>query len=772
VKQPAAQRDLARSPVATSQSGDDSLSRKRLDEPERLYRETLAGEPLNFGALRGLGRLLMQQGRSEDARHLLNVATTVAPNHAGVWCELGIAHALLGRLQNALDCYDRALSLRANYAEACANKGAALASLKRPVEALVCFDQALALDSRLATVHSGRGGVLRELGRSAEALESLDRALALSPGNVDALNNRGAALVDIGRAEEGLSAYDQALAASPDNANIYNNRGNALLALNRPGEALASYDRAASIAPPSAEMLNNRGIALRALKRYGEALDCFGKAIALAPLSASTYDCLAGTFLELQRPAEALTLYDLAIRLDPRHAGAFANRASALVALNRDVDAIASCEAALAIAPSHFDALVNRGASLTRLGRENEALLDYEAAIARAGRSALAHENKGVALLQLGRLAEAAGAFQTAIALEPSRPRAYYHLSLAQRLGEGHVQALEALVQEGAPTEAIDRIYGHFALGKACGDLADAAGSSHHYAAGNALKRRLDGYDEAKVIGLLERSRLAYADDLMRRFAGAGAPSSDAIFVLGMPRSGTTLVEQILASHPFVFGAGEINDFEIAALEIGGDMAAALNAPERLSGLRPEDFARLGEAYLARLRARSGSAMRIINKMTENFRCAGLIALALPRARIIHVRRDPLDTCFSCFTNLFVESHPYAYELGELGRYYRAYEALMAHWRRALPSGMMLEVRYEDIVANLEGEGRRIVAHCGLDWDPRCLDFHRTERAVRTASLAQVRRPIYASSVGRWRRYEAFLAPLVEALGPCVGSAA
>jgi sulfotransferase family protein len=134
---------------------------------------------------------------------------------------------------------------------------------------------------------------------------------------------------------------------------------------------------------------------------------------------------------------------------------------------------------------------------------------------------------------------------------------------------------------------------------------------------------------------------------------------------------------------------------------------------------------------------RSGSAARIVNKMTENFRCAGLIALALPQARMIHVRRDPLDTCFSCFTSLFVENQPYAYELGELGRYYRAYEALMAHWRRVLPPGMMLEVQYEDIVGDLEGEGRRIVAHCGLDWDPRCLDFHKTERAVRTASLAQ-----------------------------------
>jgi hypothetical protein len=152
--------------------------------------------------------------------------------------------------------------------------------------------------------------------------------------------------------------------------------------------------------------------------------------------------------------------------------------------------------------------------------------------------------------------------------------------------------------------------------------------------------------------------------------------------------------------------------------------------------------------------------------MTENFRFAGLIALALPHARMIHVRRDPLDTCLSCFSTLFAESLPFTYDLAELGRYHRAYEGLMEHWRAALPPGMMLEVRYEDVIADLEGQSRRIVDHCGLEWDPRCLDFHRSERSVRTASFAQVRRPLYPTSVGRWRNYEAFLGPLVAALGP------
>ena len=184
-----------------------------------------------------------------------------------------------------------------------------------------------------------------------------------------------------------------------------------------------------------------------------------------------------------------------------------------------------------------------------------------------------------------------------------------------------------------------------------------------------------------------------------------------------------------------------------------------------------EQFRQLGASYLQRIRATAPAASRIVNKMPENFRFAGMIALALPNARILHVRRDPVDTCFSCFSTLFSESQPYTYDLAELGRYYRAYEALMDVWRRVLPQGMVIEVQYEDVVADLEGQARRILGHCGLEWDARCLEFHRNARSVRTASLAQVRRPLYKSSVGRWRPYQPFLGPLLAALGASIPSA-
>jgi hypothetical protein len=246
---------------------------------------------------------------------------------------------------------------------------------------------------------------------------------------------------------------------------------------------------------------------------------------------------------------------------------------------------------------------------------------------------------------------------------------------------------------------------------------------------------------------------------------GAGHASALPVFIVGMPRSGTTLIEQILASHPQVFGAGELPDLGDAAARLSepGDANGAF--PEIVASLPDEVLRQVGARYADAAGARAPMAERVTDKMPLNFYFVGLIHLALPNARIIHASRDPLDTCLSCFATLFTGDHRVAYELSELGRYYKAYEGLMEHWRRVLPDGVMLEVRYEDVVADVGREARRIVAHCGLSWDDTCLRFHGSPRPVRTASAAQVRRPIYDSSVGRWRAYDKLLLPLIEALG-------
>ncbi len=620
---------------------------------------------------------------------------------------------------------------------------------------------------------NNRGALLLELKRPAEALASLDKALAIKPNHSDALANRANALADLDRAEEALECYDRALAANPGSANAHNNRGNALVNLGRPGEALASYQQAIALVPQHAEAWNNASQALRDLQRYDEALEYANRALSLSPNFAKAFNGRGNALLDLKRPAEALADYDRAIALDPDFVEALVNRACALVELKRPAEAVASCEAAIALKPDHAEAHYNRGVGAGKLNREDQSLASFDKAIAFKPNDASAHESKAIALLRLGRIAEANASFRAAIELAPKRARLFYHAALAKRFERGDPQfaAMEELARETSSADIDERVYVHFALGKAYADVEDAERSFRHFSQGGALKRQQSGYDEAKVLGDFKRTMATCTREFLARHYGGGDPSPVPVFVVGMPRSGTTLVEQILASHRDVHGAGEIYDFDLAAADHGGAAALALQCPEIVAQMSGEEFRQIGANYLQRIRAAAPSARRIVDKMTENFRFAGLIALALPNARILHVRRDPADTCVSCFSTLFTDNLPYTYDLAELGRYYRAYEALMNHWRDALPHGMMIDVQYEDVVADLEGQSRRILDHCGLEWDARCLDFHRNERAVRTASMAQVRRPLYKSSVGRWRRYEAFLEPLLAALGPSIASA-
>ena len=745
----------------------------KLDQAERLYKAIVATQPANLEALHLLGSLQFQRGRHDDAISTLSAASRVAPGHARIWSDIAVLHATAGRAEEAVTCYDRAIALEPDNAAAHSNRGAALGALKRSADALASYDRALAIEPCHLAALNNRGGLLREMGRPAEALASLDRALAIKPDSAEALNNRGSALNELGRAEEALDSFERALALNPGSANTLNNRGNALLKLGRPAEALASYETALALNPQNAEAWSNRGNALTELKRYDEAVECLRRALSLTPNHANAFNNLGNALLAQKRLENALANYDSALVLKPDFVEALANRATALIGLNRPAEALGSSDRAIALRPDYIGAHNNRGAALSLLGREEDALASYDRALALKPDDVAALDNKGVALLQLGRVEEAAAAHEAAIRLAPKRARSYHHFALSRRVapGDPRLKAMEDLVCESSSLDAEDQTYAHFALAKAYADVGDCARSFRHMADGNALKRKQCGYNEPEVLGAMARTQAAYMGELMGRNAGCGDPSPAPIFVVGMPRSGTTLVEQILASHPDIHGAGEIKDFEMAAAELGGLTAQALLVPEVVSQMSGEQFRHLGANYLRRVLAAAPTASRIVNKMTENFRFAGLIALALPNARIIHVRRDPVDNCFSCYATLFVESLPYAYDLVELGCYYRAYETLMDFWRAVLPQGVMIDVRYEDVVADLEGQGRRLVDHCGLDWDAHCLDFHRTERSVRTASLVQVRQPLYKTSVGRWRPYEAFLGPLRAALGEGISPA-
>jgi tetratricopeptide (TPR) repeat protein len=499
------------------------------------------------------------------------------------------------------------------------------------------------------------------------------------------------------------------------------------------GEALPAQ-------PNNAQLWNLAGVVTKAQGRLDAAEECLRRAIALAPDYVVALYNLGLLLQEAKRAEEAVTVYREALRLSPKHARVLNNLSDALVDLDRVDEAIECCQQAIVIDPAY----------------------------------AKAHHNLGRAYSHVGRFDEALPCLYRAIELAPEQDRESYYRTLAftKRFvpGDPDLAKLEALAQNLAGISPERRMKLHFALGKAYGDVGQRERSFAHLLEGNREMRRQTPYDEAATLDQFRRIEAAYTPTLMQARRSAGYASDTPVFILGMPRSGSTLVEQILASHPAVFGAGECEDFKTLAkvMKIPGDRPLL---PDGIAELPDGGLQWLGQGYMERMRLKAPLARRIVDKSLINFLHVGLIHLALPEARIIHTLRDPVDTCLSCFSHLFAGDHPYSYDLAELGRYWRAYDKLMAHWRSVLPPGVMLELRYEEVVDDLEGQARRLLDHCGLEWDPACLSFHKTERTVRTASLTQVRQPIYRSSVQKWRAYGELLRPLLDALQDAVPAA-
>ncbi|HTJ27521.1 MAG TPA: sulfotransferase [Candidatus Limnocylindria bacterium] len=401
------------------------------------------------------------------------------------------------------------------------------------------------------------------------------------------------------------------------------------------------------------------------------------------------------------------------------------------------------------------------GVAHHRAGRLDEAVAAFRTALRCDPGYANAACNLGKVLVELGDLDEATIWFERAIELEPNNGSFYLALvtGSADPLRPAH---LDAMVRLGGATETLpreQRIGLHFALGAVYERQGRVGAAFQHLAAGNALKRADVGYDEAATLAFLRATEATFGDPYLQRVSGGGDPSERPIFIFGMPRSGSTLVEQVLAAHPAVVTAGENGLFGTIVRRHWPEIRASTLTELRL-GIR-----RIGEEYLRATDAMAANGARLTDKSLDNLQLVPLVHAALPNARSIHVRRDDLDTCFSAFGTAFAERQvPFSYDLAELGRYHRACAIMMERWRALVPPERLLVVDYERLVSDFVAEAQRIVAFCGLPWDPACLAFHEVRRPVRTASSVQVRQPLYASSVGRARRFLAYLTPLTAAL--------
>jgi len=557
-----------------------------------------------------------------------------------------------------------------------------------------------------------------------KAEETYRTIVGLAPGWVQAQSNLATVLHEQGKLEEAAERYERALALRPDFPEILYNLANLRKAQGRLEEAAAQYERALALRPDYADAHNNLGVAHQQLGRIGE----------------------------------AIAHYQRALELKPDYAEALNNLGAALLDQGQFNQALGLCQKAVALRPHDHEAHNNLGIALQHQQRLDEAALEFERALELKADYAKAHNNLGTLLKEKGQFAEARAHFDEALARNPDFAEAHYNRAelLKFRRGEDPLKALETLANGGVAENK--RMYVDFTLAKAFDDLGDYARAIQHMLAGNALKRREIDYDEGATRRLFQSIREAFDAQVFRRLEGAGDPSRVPIFVLGMPRSGSTLIEQILASHPLVLAAGESDNLTLVAN--GG----AAPYPASVAGLDAAEARRMGQAYLAGLPDLAKGKTRITDKAPLNFQYVGLIRLILPQARIIHTVRDPVDTCISCFSKLFTFEMKFSYDLAELGRYYRWYHELMAHWRSVLPPDAVLDVRYEDVVNDLERQARRLLDYAGLPWDDGCLSFHRTSRVITTASAYQARQPLFRSSLDRRRHYEAYLQPLLAEL--------
>ena len=450
----------------------------------------------------------------------------------------------------------------------------------------------------------------------------------------------------------------------------------------------------------------------------------------------------------------------------PDYHAARLDYAQTLVRRHKYADARAQVRRLIALDPDNLDYRSLAATVAVGLGEQDAAIAIYQGMLRDAPASPDVQLWLGHALKTVGRLPEAIDAYRAATS-RPDFGDAWWSLAnlKSYRFNDDELDRMYAA--EAAPaTTPDDRVHLRFALGKALEDRGEVGASWEFYASGNALKRGESRYRPEIIETNTSRQIEVCTRDFFERRAGWGAPDPDPIFILGLPRSGSTLVEQILASHSRVEGTQELADVQAMVIDMQGRDGDADNPryPGVLAKMGPDDFRRLGEKYLSDTRVYRGGKPFFIDKMPNNFRHIGLIRLMLPNARIIDARREPMACCFSNFKQLFAQGQEFTYSLEDIARYYRTYLDLMRHWDHVLP-GHVLRVQHEDVVDDLEGSVRRLLEHCGLDFEPACVDFHRTRRSVRTPSSEQVRQPIFRDGLGQWKRFETFLEPLKAALG-------
>ena len=569
-----------------------------------------------------------------------------------------------------------------------------------------------------------------------------------------------------GKLRDAERAYKKAIKINPNHADAHNDLGNLYLQKGQLKESLNAYRKALAVASNHPILLNNIGNVLMMQAEPGKALNWLNKAIEQDPENATAHSNLGNAYRSLGDNVRAVVAYRRAIELNPDQVFSFLNLGAVLIELNELDEAIECFNQALKIDSENRDVYLGLGKTRNAQGNLDEAVACYQKAISIDPGNVKCYRGLATAFEDHGETGQAISALHKAVEIDPESVSTYPILVRNKKFTEfdADIQVMETLFSSKGMT-GLQNSQLAFSLGKAYEDLGEFDKSIEYVIEAARLKRNSFHFSLSETGEKFDRIKKVFSADFFSDVTGMGHSDQTPIFILGMPRSGTSLVEQILASHPDVFGAGELNDLSLVyqSLDKTIDRSQPDSFPQALIGLEPEVYADLGRQYIASIRKHSSQSIFITDKLPHNFQRIGFIRTILPEARIIHCHRAPLDNCLSLFKTDFHKGHLYSYDMSELGAYYTLYRGLMDYWRTTLP-GFIYDLKYEELVANQEEQTNQLLQLCGLPWSDACMDFHKTRRKIRTASNAQVNRPIYQASVNRWKRYESYLEPLISAL--------
>ncbi|MGH8193162.1 MAG: tetratricopeptide repeat-containing sulfotransferase family protein [Woeseiaceae bacterium] len=613
-------------------------------------------------------------------------------------------------------------------------RGAVLVKLKRYEEAEKSLKQTIRLAPTFARPHEDLGFVLLELKRPREAADILRNAVRLDPGLEQAHFNLGKALAMLGHGAEADEAFEKSFGLNPERGKLAH---------------AAEHHKAG---------------------RFDEAERLYREILRDNPKNVDAIRMLGRVALSASRNADAERLFRRAIELAPDFAGALTDLGRMLKEQNRFEEAIECFERVIELEPDNPQSHFQLAGTLAPAALTYRAIEAYEKALALSPKFPGARLGLGHVLKTVGRQEEAIEAYRECIRLRPDNGESYWSLANLKtyRLSGDDIAAMEERIRRDDLTQQ-SRVNFVFAMAKALEDRGDFDRAWEYYAEGNTTQRMEEKYDPVATEVMHDAIVEVFDRELLQAKVGVGNADQSPIFIIGLPRSGSTLIEQILASHSQVEGTSELPYVGRVATSLNRNRADGINYPHAIRELEAEHFQALGQDYLdlARIHRTEGTA-RFIDKMPNNFPAVGFLHLILPNARIIDARRHPLDSCLGCYRQLFAKGQTFTYDLNDIGEYFLEYDRMMDHWHTLLP-GRVLMVQYEELVNDVDAQVRRLLDYCDLPFEEGCLKFYETERPVRTASSEQVRQPIHNRSVGFWRNYEDKLGELKEVLAPVLG---